>query len=91
MVTGYRHNVREYFEMTRQEWLAVLVTAAVAGFCLSFNKWGDKTFDFVAGLQNLAIAVVAAFALLAVHVLVRSLRASPSALKWCMTSMRSAC
>lgn len=73
MVTGYRHNVREYFEMTRQEWLAVLVTAAVAGFCLSFNKWGDKTFDFVAGLQNLAVAVVAAFALLAVHVVAQKL------------------
>ena len=69
MVTGFRSHLKQYFEMTGQEWLALLITALVAGFCLSFNDWGDKTFDLAAGLQNLAFDIVAVFLLLGVHVL----------------------
>ena len=45
MVTGFRSHLQQYFEVTRQEWFALLITALVAGFCLSFNNWGDKVFD----------------------------------------------
>ena len=35
MVTGFRFHVKQYFEMTRREWLSLLITATVAGFCLT--------------------------------------------------------
>ncbi len=67
-MAGYWYHLKRYFDISRKEWLAIATTAAVMGFALSYNNWGDETFDLAIGLRNLIGALVGAFLMLALHV-----------------------
>jgi hypothetical protein len=75
MVTGFRSHVRQYFEMTRREWLSLLITAAVAGFCLtrSFFYQPGATYSVTLVAGDLVTNVIAVFLLLGLHVLAQKL------------------
>lgn len=66
---GYVQNLRRYFVFSNKEWRSLLVTAAVVGFILSFNRWDES--DIARGIFNLIFFVIASFVLLWVHVAIQ--------------------
>lgn len=53
--------MRHHAGYTRHELIAMAIVATVAGFSLSFAKWGYVTFNAAVGLQNLITYSIYAF------------------------------
>ncbi len=59
------YNLKRYgLSLSKEELKQIVVTVLMIAFIWSFNKWGDETFDFVAGIINFSLGAV--FALIAV-------------------------
>lgn len=73
-VVGLRHNIKVYYEMSRKEWTALLVTSVVIGvvFGLIRHQDGD-VFSFSLAAQRFAFGTIAGFALLGMHVVIQKL------------------
>jgi len=72
-VAGHLYHARKYLTFAREEWRELLITVVVAGILLSFNDWGDKSFELFTGLKNLAFAVIATFCLFTIFVMAQKL------------------
>jgi|GEM_PF-2118753 len=78
---SYSYNLRRYLTFSKEEWLALLITAVAGGFMVSFNDWGGKAFDIFSatwgepfvlstGIVNFVFGFVLVFLVLAFQVLV---------------------
>jgi chromate transport protein ChrA len=48
-----QEKIKSNFRFSGQEVKAILITILAAAFILTFRSWGDKTFNFNAGMINL--------------------------------------
>ncbi|MBD3209099.1 hypothetical protein GF367_01615 [Candidatus Woesearchaeota archaeon] len=55
---------KHYTRVGYKELLAMLLTAAVIGFVMSFRDWGQDTIDVTQGVTTLIVASVTAFTLI---------------------------
>jgi hypothetical protein len=67
--------VEARFRFSKKELLWLLITALVAGFVLTFRKWGEKTFSLGEGIFNLIITAVLVFIFLLIHFSIQKLTA----------------
>jgi hypothetical protein len=65
--------VEARFRFSKKELFWLLITALVAGFALTFRRWGGKTFNLGEGISNLVIAAILLFAFLLIHFSVQKL------------------
>ncbi|MFH2020815.1 MAG: hypothetical protein ABIJ34_05340 [archaeon] len=53
------YNLKRYgFSLSSKEIKQMIITVLIIAFVWSFNKWGDVTFDFVAGLKNFLLGAL---------------------------------
>ena len=71
--TDLKYRFKHYFTFTSDEYRHLLITAVVAGFILSFRKWGIEQFNFVIGVTNLVLAICIAFGSLYIHIFFQKL------------------
>ncbi|MBN2367621.1 hypothetical protein JXC34_01280 [Candidatus Woesearchaeota archaeon] len=62
------YNLKRYgFSLSKNEIKQMIICVLIIAFLYSFNKWGDDTFDIVAGLTNYALGAVIALVALIVN------------------------
>jgi hypothetical protein len=75
MMHEFAARVEARFRFSKKELLWLLITALVAGFVLTFRKWGEKTFNPGEGIFNLIITAALVFIFLLIHFSVQKLTA----------------
>jgi hypothetical protein len=62
------YNAKQYVTFSANEFISLMVTAFFASFALTFNSWGDTTFDAAVGVQALVMMFMAVLVILIITV-----------------------
>jgi Zn-dependent protease len=66
-VQNYFDKLKKYFWFSNAELRSYALTVLILGFVLSFNNWGDTTFDLKTGLINLLKGILFVAIALFIH------------------------
>lgn len=55
---NYKDKVKRFCKFSQEEWKTIAIVTLVFAFILSFDQWGETSFDLVEGLKNLFIALL---------------------------------
>jgi len=59
--------MKRKFKFSRKEWWTLAITSLITGLILSWRLWGEKVFDFNAGIENVAKYTIFSFIALFLH------------------------
>ena len=62
------YNAKQYVTFSANEFIAMMVTAFFASFALTFNDWGDTTFNASSGIQSLVMMFMAILVILIITI-----------------------
>ena len=56
--TNYKDKLKRYFWFSGKELKEFIIVVLVFGFILSFNQWGEQTFNLSQGINSLVIGII---------------------------------
>src|SRR3989344_7109505 len=55
---NYKDKYKRFCRFNQEEWKIIIIVSLVFAFILSFNKWGETSFDIIIGLKNFLISLI---------------------------------